>query len=119
MMGFPGGANAMISAILATPFEGRFAVYGSEGWMEIRDRTHPEQPSGWDVTRAMRGQPRETQFWPPYPAVSANLEAFAKAIQGVEPYPVSASEMLANVASLEAIMKSVDSRGLEQVMSVA
>jgi predicted dehydrogenase len=119
MMGFPGGANAMISAILATPFEGRFAVYGSEGWMEIRDRTHPEQPSGWDVTRAMRGKPRETQFWAPYPAVSANLEAFAKAIQGVEPYPVSASEMLANVASLEAIMKSVDSRGLEQVMSVA
>jgi predicted dehydrogenase len=116
MMAFPGGANAMISAILATPFEGRFAVYGSQGWIEIRDRTHPEHPTGWDVTRALRGKPRETQFWEPYPAVSANLEAFAKAIQGVEPYPVSTSEMLWNVASLEAIMKSVDSRGLERVM---
>jgi predicted dehydrogenase len=50
--------------------------------------------------------------------VSANLEAFAKAIQGVEPYPVSATEMLANVASLEAIMKSVDTGGLERVLPV-
>jgi len=118
MMAFPGGANALISAILATPFEGRFAVYGSKGWVEVRDRTHPEHPTGWDVTRALRGKPRESQFWEPYPAVSANLEAFAKAIQGVEPYPVSATEMLANVASLEAIMKSVDTGGLERVLPV-
>ena len=42
MLAFPGGANALISAMLATPFEGRFAVYGSKGWFEIRDRKHPE-----------------------------------------------------------------------------
>jgi len=116
MMAFPGGANAMISAILATPFEGRFAVYGSDGWIEIRDRTHPEQPTGWDVTRALRGEPRQTKFWEPHPAVLDNLEAFAKAVQGLETYPVSSAELLANVASLEAIMKSVDSGGLEPVM---
>jgi hypothetical protein len=44
------------------------------------------------------------------------LEAFAKAVQGLETYPVSSAELLANVASLEAIMKSVDSGGLEPVM---
>lgn len=107
MMAFAQGANAMISAVLATPFEGRFAVYGSKGWVEIRDRTHPEHPSGWDITVALRGQPRVTRFAAPAPSVKLNLEAFARAARGVEAYPVTPAEMLANVASLEAIMKSV------------
>ena len=107
MMAFPQGANAMISAVLATPFEGRFAVYGSKGWVEIRDRTHPENPTGWDITVALRGQERHTRFAAPAPSVKLNLEAFAQAVRGVQPYPVTSTEMLANVASLEAIMKSV------------
>ena len=110
MMAFPNGANAMISAVLATPFEGRFAVYGSHGWVEIRDRTHPESPSGWDVTTVLRGQPPQKRFAPPSPSVRDNLEAFAQAVRSVSPYPVSAPEMLANVAALEAIMQSVQLR---------
>jgi predicted dehydrogenase len=46
---FKNGANALISAILATPFEGRFAVYGSKGWAEVRDKAHPESPEGWSL----------------------------------------------------------------------
>jgi predicted dehydrogenase len=115
MMGFKSGANAMITAVLATPFEGRFAVYGSKGWVEVRDRTHPEQPSGWDITTVIRGQEKTIRFSPPHPSVLSNLEAFAKAIRGVESYPVSHAEMLANVASLEAIMRSVDHKGLIEV----
>ncbi len=110
MMAFPNGANAMISAVLATPFEGRFAVYGSQGWVEIRDRTHPENPTGWDITVALRGQPRQTRFATPAPSVKLNLEAFARAVRGVAPYPVAPTEMLANVAALEAIMQSVQAR---------
>ena len=110
MMAFPNGANALVSAILATPFEGRFAVYGSQGWVEIRDRTHPEQPTGWDITTALRGQPVRRHFAEPAPSVRNNLEAFAQAIRGVQPYPVTAAEMLANVAALEAIMQSVQRR---------
>lgn len=115
MMGFPSGANAMISAVLATPFEGRFAVYGSQGWIEIRDRTHPENPTGWDITTVLRGQTPHIRFAPPHPTVLANLEAFAKAVRHVAPYPVTPQEMLANVAALEAIMTSVQSRGLVKV----
>ena len=115
MMAFPSGANALIGAVLATPFEGRFAVYGSQGWVEIRDRTHPESPSGWDVTTVLRGQTRQTRFAPPAPAVLSNLEAFAQAVRGVAPYPVTAGEMLANVAALQAIMSSVQRRALVQV----
>ncbi len=115
MMGFPSGANALISAVLATPFEGRFAVYGSKGWIEIRDRTHPENPTGWDITTVLRGQSPQTRFAAPHPTVRSNLEAFAMAIRRHKPYPVTVHEMLANVAALEAIMASVRSRGLEPV----
>jgi predicted dehydrogenase len=107
LLGFAGGANALVSAILATPFEGRLAVYGSKGWVEIRDRTHPEHPTGWDVTTVLRGQSPQREFFAPHPVVRANLEAFARAVQGTEPYPVAHAEMLANVAALEAIMRSV------------
>ncbi len=116
MMAFPSGANAMITAVLATPFEGRFAVYGSKGWVEIRDRTHPENPSGWDVTTVLRGHPPQTRFAPSAPTVRTNLEAFAQAVRGVRPYPVTAPEMLANVAALQAIMTSVQCRALVPVL---
>ena len=116
MLGFPGGANALISAMLATPFEGRFAVYGSKGWVEIRDRKHPESPAGWDIKRVMQGQEPVVTFAEKFPSVLSNLEAFAKAVRGEQPYPVSHTEMLANVAALEAIMKSVTSRQVESVV---
>ena len=115
MMGFPNGANAMISAVLATPFEGRFAVYGSKGWVEIRDRTHPEKPTGWDITTTLRGHTQTRRFAEPAPSVRLNLEAFARAVRGVAPYPVAPREMLANVAALEAIMTSVRQRTLVTV----
>mgnify|MGYP006148397251 CR=1 FL=1 len=115
MMGFPNGANAMISAVLATPFEGRFAVYGSKGWVEIRDRTHPEKPTGWDITTTLRGHTQARRFAEPAPSVRLNLEAFARAVRGVAPYPVTPREMLANVAALEAIMMSVRQRTLVTV----
>jgi len=48
------GSHSLISAMLATPFDGRFAIYGSLGWMEVRDRAHPEAPKGWTLTRSSR-----------------------------------------------------------------
>ena len=55
LVSFHDGGHALISAILATPFEGRFAVYCSEGWIEVRDRSHPEAPQGWVLTKCYRG----------------------------------------------------------------
>ena len=115
LLAFPGGANSLISAILATPFEGRFAVYGTKGWVEVRDRTHPEHSTGWDVTTALSGQEKQTRFFPPHPAVLANLESFAMAIRGVRPYPVTKQDMLANVAALEAIMTSARTQAIERI----
>lgn len=114
-IGFEGGATAMLGAVLATPFMGRLALLGSKGWMEIRDRSHPENSTGWDVTRVHRDQTPATSFYPPHPAVRDNLEAFGRAALGREPYPVTLDEMLANVRSFEAIQRSVKSGAIETI----
>jgi len=117
LVNFKSGANALLSAVLATPFDGRFAVYGNKGWAEVRDKAHPEAPQGWTLTRAYRGGKKETREYPPAKAVLANLEAFAEAATGGTPYPVPQEEMIANVSALEAIFKSAESGRVEAVES--
>jgi predicted dehydrogenase len=112
---FRSGANALISAILATPFDGRFAIYGSKGWAEVRDKAHPESPEGWTLTKSIRGEGRSTTDYPPATAVRANLEAFAEAARGGAPYPVPHDQMLGTIAALEAIFRSARSGGIEAV----
>ena len=118
MLGFKGGPTALISAILATPFDGRFTVYGSKGWIEIRDRTHPENPTGWDISMVFSGKEKAISFNEPHPTVRANLEAFAKGVLGISPYPVSTDEMLANVSALESIRKSAETGQIEKVRAI-
>src|SRR3954470_17191508 len=115
LVNFRSGANALLSAILATPFDGRFAVYGSKGWAEVRDKAHPESPQGWTLTTHLRGQQKKTRDYPPAKAVLSNLEAFADAAAGRAPYPVPQAEMIANVSALEAIFRSAVSGNVEQV----
>jgi predicted dehydrogenase len=114
-IGFDNGATALLGAVLATPFMGRLALQGSKGWVEIRDRSHPENSTGWDVTSVHRDQPPTTVFWPPHPAVRDNLEAFGRAALREAPYPVTLDEMLLNVRSFEAIQRSVKSGTVEKI----
>jgi predicted dehydrogenase len=114
-LAFRDGSTALLTAILTTPFAGRLAVYGSKGWMEIRDRTHPQQPTGWDVTTTLRNQPPQTRLFPPHPTLRDNLEAFARAANGEELYPVTLDEMRANVAAFAAITRSALSGRIEVV----
>jgi predicted dehydrogenase len=112
-----GKGHALISAVLATPFDGRFAVYGSKGWVEVRDKAHPEAPEGWTLTKVIRDKGREVKEFPPSKAVLSNLEAFADAAKGRAPYPVPQDQMIANVSALEAIVKSTKSGKVEEVDS--
>jgi predicted dehydrogenase len=114
-LGFEGNTTAVLTAILATPFMGRLALLGSHGWMEIRDRTHPETPTGWDVTRVTRGAARQEAYYPPHPAVRDNLEAFGRAIRGEALYPVTHGEMRSGVRVFAAVQRSGLSGMLEAV----
>jgi predicted dehydrogenase len=115
LVGFESGANALISAILATPFDGRFAVYGSKGWAEVRDKAHPESPQGWTLTVSLMDRQKQTTDYPPAKAVLANLEAFADAAAGRAPYPVPQEQMLDNIAALEAVFRSAKTGNIENV----
>jgi predicted dehydrogenase len=114
---FERGGNALLSAVLATPFDGRFAVYGSKGWMEVRDKAHPEAPEGWVLTSVIRNEGRKTKEFAPAKAVLANLEAFADAAAGRAPYPVPQEQMIANVSALEAIFQSSKTGNVEKVQN--
>jgi len=114
-VGFESGATAMLGAVLATPFMGRLALLGSKGWMEIRDRSHPENSTGWDVTSVHRDEAPVTAFYPPHPAVRDNLETFGRAAMGQAPYPVAPEEMLANVRTFEAIQRSIKCGAIEAI----
>jgi len=109
------GANSLISAVLATPFDGRFAVYGNKGWAEVRDKAHPEAPEGWNLTVTKRNSRPQATSFAPAKAVLANLEAFADAAAKRAPYPVPQDQMIANVSALEAVFRSVKSGAAEAV----
>jgi predicted dehydrogenase len=102
------GAMASINVTLATPFHARYTVFGSKGWIEIRDRSHNEAPTGWIVTKRISGRDYpETSEWPRASEVLDNFEAFARAIEGrQEDYPIPLEEMLNTVSTIEAVFES-------------
>jgi predicted dehydrogenase len=115
MLDFESGATGMINAILATPFYGRLAVFGSKGWAEVRDKSHPQDPQGW--TLLVSHEPSTvavTEYGPAF-AVRDNLEAFADAAAGRAPYRVPQQQMVWNIAALEAIVTSTASGLIEAV----
>lgn len=113
---FAGGGNAYIAASLGIPFISRFAVYGSKRWVEIRDKSHVEAPTGWIVLTcdAETGQ-TTTEEIPPAEAVLSNLEAFAAAALGEADYPIPVGDMVENTALLECMGRSARSGRTETV----
>jgi predicted dehydrogenase len=112
---FAGGGSAYVSATLATPFISRFAVFGTDGWIEVRDRAHVEAPDGWVVTEGWKNRPITVREVPPAEPVRDNLRAFARAVRGEEDYPITGEDMINNIALLEAIVRSSKSGALVEV----
>jgi len=69
-----------------TPFMGRLALYGSQGWMRSATAHHPENPTGWNVTVVHRGGTPATHS-SAHPAVRDNIEGLRRAVAGQAPYP--------------------------------
>lgn len=103
---FKDGGTAYVSASLAMPFISRFAVFGSKGWIDIRDKAHVEAPAGWVVTSAVAGGPITVKEVPPSEPVKDNLVAFARAIRGEAAYPITGEDLVNNITILEATIKS-------------
>jgi predicted dehydrogenase len=108
---FRNGGTAYISATLATPFISRFAVFGTKGWIDIRDKAHVESPAGWVVTSATTASAISTVEIPPAEPVKDNLVAFARAVRGKAVYAITGEELVNNISILEAIIKSAAQDG--------
>jgi predicted dehydrogenase len=112
---FRGGGTSYVSASLANPFVSRFAVFGSKGWIDIRDKAHVEAPDGWVVTSAKVGGPITTAQVPAAEPVKDNLVSFARAVRGGEHYRITAEHLVNNIALLEAVFASARSGKIETV----
>ncbi|MBG1231062.1 Gfo/Idh/MocA family protein [Aestuariivirga litoralis] len=108
---FKNGGTAYISATLATPFISRFALFGTKGWIDIRDKAHVESPAGWVVTSANTGSEISVKEIPPAEPVKDNLVAFAHAIRGKAAYQITGEELINNISILEAIIASAAQDG--------
>ena len=87
--------SALLTAIGVTPDYYRFQIFGTEGWIELRDDTQlTYQPR--------KGKPEVVTF-ERIDAERAELEGFADAIAGRVPFPVPAADAAHGVAALEAI----------------
>ena len=112
---FRGGGTSYVSASLSNPFISRFAVFGSKGWIEVRDKAHVEAPDGWVVTSAVAGGPIETAEVGKAEPVKDNLVAFARAVRKAAVYPITGEHLVNNIALLEAIFASAKSGRIEAV----
>ena len=119
LVSFRNGATASITAMLATPFFSRFCVFGTTGWVEVRDKSHVQSPTGWWLTKSIGKSAPETVDHPVAAPVLTNLEAFADAIAGGAHYPVPHTEMLNTVALLEAIVRSTVASGAPTAVEAA
>ena len=112
---FAGGCTASLNALTHTPFFSRFAIFGANGWVEIRDKAHVQAPAGWYFTTCFTGEEPTTTEYPVATPVLTNLETFADAIAGRASYPNTPDQILMNVSLLEAIVKSAASGRVESV----
>ena len=107
MLRHASGQTSYINAILVTHHRLGYLIYGSDGWAEVRYATHPDTPGSSVLTAEWRDGRRETQEYQWEDTVRLNLEAFARAAQGKGEYMFTDEQKIANIATLEAITRSV------------
>lgn len=100
---FQSGATGLMATVRAAPAYWRIHVFGANGWAEARDED--------TLTVALIGQQPKTERLATADSLLVLAEAFADAIEGRAPFPVSTAQMLDVVAALEAIVRSVETRG--------
>lgn len=96
---FERGNAATIISVGGTPSIWRIEVFGSDGWVEVRDFHTLTVKSHDDVVR--------TTTFPPTPVLRAGLESFAAAVQGRMTHFVTIADVLCGVAAYDGIIASL------------
>jgi len=95
---FESGVTGYFSTCFATPRDWRIQVLGDKGWAEMRGLEK--------LTTSMRGGSEEVTTYDVTDIERAELNAFATACNGGEPYPIPWSDIIHATAVLEAVVTS-------------
>lgn len=101
-MRFESGVTGYFSTCFATPRDWRIQVLGDKGWAEMRGHEK--------LTTSMRGGTEEITTYDATDIERAELEAFATACSGGDPYPIPWSDIIHATAVLEAVVTSAKTR---------
>lgn len=100
---FRNGISGFLGAVRASPLYFRVHVFGDEGSVEALDETRT-------ITR-LRGGKTEVKDFPKIDSVLAEIDAFADAVAGIAPYPITTAEMVDTIGSFETIINSIRTGG--------
>lgn len=96
---FASGATGLMATVRAAPMLWRVQVFGAHGWaMAMGEDT---------LVTALMGRQPQTQEFPHVDSLSVLVDAFADAVEGRAPFPVTPAQMLDVVAAFEAVIASI------------
>jgi len=99
---FASGLTGYFGAVRASPIYWRVHVFGDEGSAEALGETQ--------LVLRSRGGKTEVRDFPKVDSILAELEAFADAVEGRAPYPITPREIVDVVAAFEGIVSSMAAR---------
>ncbi len=97
---FENGMSGFLGAVRASPIYWRVHVFGDKGSVEALGETQV-------VTRASGGKVESCDY-PRIDSLLAEFDAFADAIAGNAPYPITLDEMVNTIAAFEAVIRSIE-----------
>jgi predicted dehydrogenase len=100
LIDFASAATGVMATVRAGPTYWRVHVFGTKGWAEALGEAR--------LIVAPIGQEPQPHTLPASDSLAALLEAFAVAVEGGAPFPVSPEEMLDLVGAFEALVTSID-----------
>lgn len=117
------GMSGYLATMTATGGGFNFQVYGSKGFIKLEGMTHvagaPSEERRMKLFSTCTFKPVKgpAEVWQAaeFDVTKASLEAFADAIGGGEPYPITPAEMIHSSAVTEAIVKSAGSHQVEKI----
>ena len=113
MFAMTSGLSASMVCSLVTTVSYRLAVFGTKGCAELRtpnlDFHFTPAPDGPPTGRHAALPPQVTEY-PGFNGLLAEMEAFADAIEGRAPYPITPREVVHAVAVFDAIVASAARR---------
>jgi predicted dehydrogenase len=99
LLEFESGVSGLLATVRATPFYWRVHAFGTKGNAEVLGET--------ELVLRMSGAPAERRNLAPVDSLRAELEAFAHAVRGSAPFPVSPAEMLDTIGAFEQVVNAL------------